>query len=199
MIRFLCIVGICIGLSFFVIAPAIAVSNDAYELQQKARDIRQRIADLDNQLHSFLQKMLTEFGNRKIACNGQEDIKTLSECVKSKDQDLTQTKITIAHGTTSKTEPIKDLADTEERFELFNTRMNDTNDLLAQAGADIFRQSLDVIPEMDQFRRDVIEYAEHKKERDLRVKQAGLILAMLVTLLIIFSLIYWTLRRLKGN
>ena len=75
--------------------------------------------------------------------------------------------------------------------------MNKTNDLLARAGAKLYLTSLDVAPEMDQLRRDVIVFIERKQAYELRTKQALLIATVAIILIAIFSLIFAVIQRFR--
>ncbi|WP_297025065.1 hypothetical protein [Thalassospira sp.] len=174
-----------------------ALDQDDTTIRDTARDIRLRISELDQQLKEHLRRALEEFGTRQVECTPDQPRKTLSECVEVDARDLTRTTITIASAGQDDANLLDDLADTEERFALFTREMNKTNDLLARAGAKLYLNSLDVAPEMDQLRRDVIVYVERKQAYELRTKQALLIATVAIILVAIFSLIFAVVQRFR--
>lgn len=181
----------------FLAWPGLALSNDTDDIRRTAREIRLRLSELDGQLKDHLRRALVEFGDRPVACPGSAVRKSLLECIREQEMDLTRTPITIATADRNKEDPMADLTDTEERFALFTEHMNRTNDLLASAGARLYRNSLDIAPEMDQLRRNVIVYVDRKRTHDLRAKQAVLIATVTLVLIGIFTLIFMVVRRLR--
>ncbi|MBC08463.1 MAG: hypothetical protein CMO10_19465 [Thalassospira sp.] len=195
--RLLIIMCLILAGSLFVAWPTMALDQDDTTIRDTARDIRLRISELDQQLKEHLRRALEEFGTRQVECTPDQPRKTLSECVEVDARDLTRTTITIASAGQDDANLLDDLADTEERFALFTREMNKTNDLLARAGAKLYLNSLDVAPEMDQLRRDVIVYVERKQAYELRTKQALLIATVAIILVAIFSLIFAVVQRFR--
>ncbi|KJE36528.1 hypothetical protein UF64_02140 [Thalassospira sp. HJ] len=195
--RLLIIMCLILAGSLFVAWPTMALDQDDTTIRDTARDIRLRISELDQQLKEHLRRALEEFGTRQVECTSDQPRKTLSECVEVDARDLTRTTITIASAGQDDANLLDDLADTEERFALFTREMNKTNDLLARAGAKLYLNSLDVAPEMDQLRRDVIVYVERKQAYELRTKQALLIATVAIILVAIFSLIFAVVQRFR--
>lgn len=195
--RLLIILCLILAGSLFVAWPTMALDQDDTTIRDTARDIRLRISELDQQLKEHLRRALEEFGTRQVECTPDQPRKTLSECVEVDARDLTRTTITIASAGQDDANLLDDLADTEERFALFTREMNKTNDLLARAGAKLYLNSLDVAPEMDQLRRDVIVYVERKQAYELRTKQALLIATVAIILVAIFSLIFAVVQRFR--
>ncbi|NIY77669.1 hypothetical protein HED22_18605 [Thalassospira sp. HF15] len=183
--------------SIFVVWPTMALDQDDATIRDTARDIRLRISELDQQLKEHLRRALEEFGDRQVECTSDQPRKSLSQCVEVDARDLTRTTITVASAGKDDSNLLDDLADTEERFAVFTREMNKTNDLLARAGAKVYLNSLDVVPEMDQLRRDVIVYVERKQAYELRTKQALLIATVAIVLIAIFSLIFAVIQRFR--
>ncbi|MCC9624326.1 hypothetical protein LPB41_21805 [Thalassospira sp. MA62] len=197
MLRLFLILGLFLGVSAFVTLPGLALDSTTRKIEERARDIRQQLAELDGTLIEHLRSALDEFGDRSVDCVAGEERITLRECIETQEPDLITRTFTIAKANKDDGEPIGDLADTEERFALFTDEMNRANDLLARAGAKLYRGGFDVTPEMDQLRRDVIVYIERKQQRDLRAEQALMIAAVCVILIAIFSIIFLIIRRFK--
>ena len=174
-----------------------ALDQDDTSIRDTALDIRLKISDLDQQLKEHLRRALEEFGTRPVECTTDQPRKSLSKCIEEDARDLTRTTITIASSGGDDADLLDDLADTEERFALFTREMNKTNDLLARAGAKLYLTSLDVAPEMDQLRRDVIVFIERKQAYELRTKQALLIATVAIILIAIFSLICAVIQRFR--
>lgn len=195
--RVLIILCLILAGSVFIAWPTMAFDHEDEKIKQSARDIRVQVADLDQQLREHLRKALEEFGERSVECGEDRSRKSLSECVEVDASDLTQTTITIATSGPDEEDFLGDLSDTEERFALFTDKMNRANDLLARAGAKLYMKSLDVAPEMDQLRRDVIVHVERKRANDLRTKQALLIATIVLVLMAIFSLIFMVIQRFR--
>ncbi|WP_033069237.1 hypothetical protein [Thalassospira australica] len=195
--RLLIILCLILGGSIFVAWPTLALDQDDVTIRETARDIRLQISQLDQQLKEHLRRALEEFGNRPVECESDAPRKTLSECVATDANSLTKTTITISNAGPEDENLLGDLSDTEERFALFTKEMNRTNDLLARAGAKLYLTSLDVAPEMDQLRRDVIIYVERKQAYELRTKQALLIATVAIILITIFSMIFLVIQRFR--
>jgi hypothetical protein len=195
--RLLIILCLILAGSIFVVWPTMALDQNDTTIRETARDIRLRISELDQQLKEHLRRALMEFGNRQVECTSDQPRKALSQCVEDDARDLMRTTITIASAGQDGPDLLDDLADTEERFALFTREMNKTNDLLARAGAKLYLSSLDVAPEMDQLRRDVIVYVERKQAYELRTKQALLIATVAIILIAIFSLIFAVIQRFR--
>lgn len=195
--RLLIILCLILAGSIFVAWPTMALDQSDATIRDTARDIRLRISELDQQLKEHLRRALEEFGNRQVECTSGLPRKSLSKCIEDDARDLTRTTITIASAGTDDSNLLDDLADTEERFALFTREMNKTNDLLARAGASLYLKSLDVTPEMDQLRREVIVYIERKQAYELRTKQALLIATVAIILVAIFSLIFFVIQRFR--
>ncbi len=195
--RLLIILCLILAGSIFVAWPTMALDQDDTSIRDTARDIRLKISDLDQQLKEHLRRALEEFGTRPVECTTDQPRKSLSKCIEEDARDLTRTTITIASSGGDDADLLDDLADTEERFALFTREMNKTNDLLARAGAKLYLTSLDVAPEMDQLRRDVIVFIERKQAYELRTKQALLIATVAIILIVIFSLIFAVIQRFR--
>ncbi|MEQ9347553.1 MAG: hypothetical protein RIG26_14025 [Thalassospira sp.] len=195
--RLLIILCLMVAGSIFIVWPSMALDHDNDNIQETARDIRLRLSELDLQLKEHLRKALEEYGDRPVECSADQTSKTLAECVETDPSGLTQTTITIAHTYENDENLMGDLSDTEERYALFTQEMNKTNDLLARAGAKLYLNSLDVAPEMDQLRRNVIIYIERKEANELRTKQALLIATVAIILVAIFSLIFAVIQRIR--
>lgn len=195
--RLLIILCLILAGSIFVAWPTMALDQSDATIRDTARDIRLRISELDQQLKEHLRRALEEFGNRQVECTSGLPRKSLSKCIEDDARDLTRTTITIASAGKDDSNLLDDLADTEERFALFTREMNKTNDLLARAGASLYLKSLDVTPEMDQLRREVIVYIERKQAYELRTKQALLIATVAIILVAIFSLIFFVIQRFR--
>ncbi len=195
--RLLIILCLILAGSIFVAWPTMALDQDDTSIRDTARDIRLKISDLDQQLKEHLRRALEEFGTRPVECTTDQPRKSLSKCIEEDARDLTRTTITIASSGRDVADLLDDLADTEERFALFTREMNKTNDLLARAGAKLYLTSLDVAPEMDQLRRDVIVFIERKQAYELRTKQALLIATVAIILIAIFSLIFAVIQRFR--
>lgn len=195
--RLLIILCLILAGSIFVAWPTMALDQDDASIRDTARDIRLKISDLDQQLKEHLRRALEEFGTRPVECTTDQPRKSLSKCIEEDARDLTRTTITIASSGGDDADLLDDLADTEERFALFTREMNKTNDLLARAGAKLYLTSLDVAPEMDQLRRDVIVFIERKQAYELRTKQALLIATVAIILIVIFSLIFAVIQRFR--
>ncbi len=195
--RLLIILCLILAGSIFVAWPTMALDQDDTSIRDTARDIRLKISDLDQQLKEHLRRALEEFGTRPVECTTDQPRKSLSKCIEEDARDLTRTTITIASSGRDAADLLDDLADTEERFALFTREMNKTNDLLARAGAKLYLTSLDVAPEMDQLRRDVIVFIERKQAYELRTKQALLIATVAIILIAIFSLIFAVIQRFR--
>ncbi|BDW94983.1 hypothetical protein MACH10_06680 [Thalassospira tepidiphila] len=195
--RLLIIFCLILAGSIFVVWPTMALDQDDTTIRETARDIRLQISELDQQLKEHLKRALEEFGNRQVECTSDQPRKSLSQCIEEDARDLTRTTITIASAGKDDKNLLDDLADTEERFALFTREMNKTNDLLARAGARLYLNSLDVAPEMDQLRRDVIVFVERKQAYELRTKQALLIATVAIILIAIFSLIFAVIQRFR--
>lgn len=195
--RLLIILCLILAGSIFVAWPTMALDQDDTSIRDTARDIRLKISDLDQQLKQHLRRALEEFGTRPVECTTDQPRKSLSKCIEEDARDLTRTTITIASSGGDDADLLDDLADTEERFALFTREMNKTNDLLARAGAKLYLTSLDVAPEMDQLRRDVIVFIERKQAYELRTKQALLIATVAIILIAIFSLIFAVIQRFR--
>lgn len=183
--------------SIFVAWPSMALDQNSTDIRQTARDIRLRVSELDRQLKEHLRKALEEYGDRTVECTEDATHTTLAQCVEADPNDLTKTVITIAYADNRKDDPSGDLANTEERYALFIQHMNKTNDLLARAGATLYLNSLDVTPEMDQLRRNVIAFIELKQANELRTKQVLLIATIAVILIGIFGVIFVVLQRFR--
>ncbi|MHC8494787.1 hypothetical protein ACTU44_18985 [Thalassospira sp. SM2505] len=197
MSRFLVIVCLLIAGSMFAVWPSMALDQDVSEIRSTARDIRLQVSELDKQLKEHLRKALEEYGNRAVECSDDQPRATLSECVEADANSLIKTTITIARAGDNEDDLTGDLADTEERYALFTQQMNKTNDLLARAGARLYLSGLDVAPEMDQLRHNVIAYIELKQANELRTKQALLIATVAIILIAIFSLIFAVIQRFR--
>ncbi|MBO6809290.1 hypothetical protein [Thalassospira sp.] len=195
--RLLIILCFILAGSIFVAWPTMALDQDDTSIRDTARDIRRNISELDQQLKEHLRRALEEFGTRPVECTTDQPRKSLSKCIEEDARDLTRTTITIASSGGDDADLLDDLADTEERFALFTREMNKTNDLLARAGAKLYLTSLDVAPEMDQLRRDVIVFIERKQAYELRTKQALLIATVAIILIAIFSLIFAVIQRFR--
>ncbi|KZB72460.1 MULTISPECIES: hypothetical protein [Thalassospira] len=195
--RLLIILCLILAGSIFVAWPTMALDQDDTSIRDTARDIRLKISDLDQQLKEHLRRALEEFGTRPVECTTDQPRKSLSKCIEEDARDLTRTTITIASSGGDDADLLDDLADTEERFALFTREMNKTNDLLARAGAKLYLTGLDVAPEMDQLRRDVIVFIERKQAYELRTKQALLIATVAIILIAIFSLIFAVIQRFR--
>ena len=195
--RLLIILCLILAGSIFVAWPTMALDQDDTSIRDTALDIRLKISDLDQQLKEHLRRALEEFGTRPVECTTDQPRKSLSKCIEEDARDLTRTTITIASSGGDDADLLDDLADTEERFALFTREMNKTNDLLARAGAKLYLTSLDVAPEMDQLRRDVIVFIERKQAYELRTKQALLIATVAIILIAIFSLIFAVIQRFR--
>ena len=195
--RIMMIICLILAGSAFLSWPGMALDHETEKIKETAREIRLNIAELDQQLKEHLRKAIEEYGNRPLECTPGAPRKSLSECIEDEGQDLTQTTITVARSNDRDDDPMGDLADTEERFALFIEKMNKTNDLLAGAGAKLYRSGFDITPEMDQLRRNVIVYVERKQTRDLRTKQAMLIAAVAIILIGIFAVIFAVIRRFR--
>ena len=195
--RLLIILTLMIAGSMFVVWPSMALDHNIADIRETAREIRLRISELDQQLKEHLRKAIEEYGDRPVECSDENPRSTLAECVEADANDLTRTAITIARAGDTEDDLTGDLADTEERFALFTQQMNKTNDLLARAGAKLYMNSLDVGPEMDQLRHNVIAYIELKQANELRTKQALLIATVAIILLAIFSLIFAVIQRFR--
>lgn len=195
--RLLIIFCLILAGSIFIVWPTMALDQDDTTIRETARDIRLRISELDQQLKEHLKRALEEFGSRQVECTSDQPRKSLSQCIEEDAHDLTRTTITIASAGKDDKNLLDDLADTEERFALFTREMNKTNDLLARAGARLYLNSLDVAPEMDQLRRDVIVFVERKQAYELRTKQALLIATVAIILIAIFSLIFAVIQRFR--
>ncbi|WP_336233316.1 hypothetical protein [Thalassospira sp. CH_XMU1458] len=195
--RLLIIFCLILAGSIFVVWPTMALDQDDTTIRETARDIRLRISELDQQLKEHLKRALEEFGSRQVECTSDQPRKSLSQCIEEDARHLTRTTITIASAGKDDKNLLDDLADTEERFALFTREMNKTNDLLARAGARLYLNSLDVAPEMDQLRRDVIVFVERKQAYELRTKQALLIATVAIILIAIFSLIFAVIQRFR--
>lgn len=195
--RLLIILCLILAGSLFVAWPTMALDQGDQSIRDTARDVRLRISQLDQQLKDHLRRVLAEFGNRQVECGADQQRKTLSDCIESDARHLTRTTITIASAGQNDADLLDDLSDTEERFALFTREMNETNDLLARAGAKLYLTSLDVAPEMDQLRRDVIDYVERKQAYELRTKQAILIATVALILTAIFSMIFLLIQRFR--
>lgn len=195
--RLLIILCLILAGSLFVAWPTMALDQGDRSIRDTARDVRLRISELDQQLKDHLRRALVEFGNRQVECGTDHQQKTLSDCVETDARHLTQTTITITSAGQKDADLLNDLSDTEERFALFTREMNETNDLLARAGAKLYLTSLDVAPEMDQLRRDVIDYIERKQAYELRTKQAILIATVALILTAIFSMIVLLIQRFR--
>ncbi len=195
--RVLIILSLILAGSVFIAWPTMALDQDDATIKQSARDIRVQVAELDQQLREHLRKALDEYGERSVECGEDQSRKSLAECVEGDASDLTQTTITVATAGPDDEDFLDDLSDTEERFALFTDKMNRANDLLARAGAKLYMKSLDVAPEMDQLRRDVIVHVERKRAHDLRTKQALLIATIVLVLMTIFSLIFMVIQRFR--
>lgn len=195
--RVLIILSLILAGSVFIAWPTMALDQDDDNIKQSARDIRVQVAELDQQLREHLRKTLREYGERFVECGEDKSRKSLAECVEDDASDLTQTTITVATSGPNEDDFLGDLSDTEERFALFTDKMNRANDLLAHAGATLYMKSLDVAPEMDQLRRDVIIHVERKRAHDLRTKQAMLIATIVLVLMAIFSMIFMVIKRFR--
>ena len=195
--RLLIILCLILAGSIFVAWPTMALDQDDTSIRDTARDIRLKISELDQQLKEHLHRALEEFGTRPVECTTDQPRKSLSKCIEEDARDLTRTTITIASSGRDAADLLDDLADTEERFALFTREMNKTNDLLARAGAKLYLTGLDVAPEMDQLRRDVIVFIERKQAYELRTKQALLIATVAIILIAIFSLIFAVIQRFR--
>lgn len=197
MSRILMIICLIVAGSVFLSWPGMALDHETDKIEETAREIRLRISQLDQQLKEHLRKALEEFGDRPVECVPDQARKSLSDCIRDEGNELTEVTITIAESNKRDDDPLGDLSDTEERFALFIEKLNKTNDLLAGAGATLYRSSLDITPEMDQLRRNVIVYVERKQTRDLRTKQAILIATVAIILIAIFALIFAVIRRIR--
>jgi len=195
--RLLIILCLMVAGSIFIVWPSMALDHDNDNIQETAREIRVHISELDRQLKEHLRKALDEYGERPVECATDESRKTLAECINDDANNLTKTTITISHSSANDEDLIGDLSDTEERFALLTQEMNRTNDLLARAGAPLYLSSLDVAPEMDQLRRNVIIYIERRQANELRTKQALLIATVAIILVAIFSLIFAVIQRIR--
>ena len=195
--RILVVLCLMIAGSIFIAWPSMALDQNSTDIRETARDIRLRVSELDRQLKEHLRKALEEYGNRTVECSDEKPRTTLAECVEADASDLTKITITIARAGDQKDDPAGDLADTEERYALFTQQMNKTNDLLARAGAKLYLNSLDVTPEMDQLRRNVIAFIELKRANDLRTEQALLIATIAIILIGIFGVIFVVLQRFR--
>lgn len=195
--RILVVLCLMIAGSMFVVWPSMALDQNSTDIRETARDIRLRVSELDRQLKEHLRKALLEYGDRQVECSEDKPRTTLAECVEADAGDLTKTVITIARAGDKENDPSGDLADTEERYALFTQQMNKTNDLLARAGAKLYLNSLDVTPEMDQLRRNVIAFIELKQANDMRVEQAVLIATIAAILIGIFGVIFVVLQRFR--
>ncbi len=187
--------------SVFAVWPSFALEGDVGKIEDSSKQVRLRIAELDQQLQTHLQNALEQFGDRQIECGRNAEKKSLSDCLHEGGDNLTRTKLSIVRSNEQDEEdnPLDDLAATEERFAMFNERLNKTNDLLSRAGAKMYRASFDITPEMDQLRRQAIAYVERKQEYDLRLKQALLIAGVTLILIAIFAMIFFAMRRIRGN
>ncbi|SIS73035.1 hypothetical protein SAMN02744133_10255 [Thalassospira xiamenensis M-5 = DSM 17429] len=187
--------------SMFAVWPSFALEGDVGKIESSSKNVRIRIAELDQQLQTHLREAVEKFGDRQIECGKSAEKKPLSDCIAEDGDDLTQTRLSIARTKDGdvKDGPLDELAATEERFAMFIERMNKTNDLLSRAGATMYRTSFDITPEMDQLRRQVIAYVERKQEYDLRLNQAMLIAGVTLVLIAIFAMIFFATRRIRGN
>jgi|TARA_R100001509_G_scaffold54765_1_gene30070 hypothetical protein len=187
--------------SMFAVWPSFALEGDIGKIESSSKNVRIRIAELDQQLRTHLQEAVEKFGDRQIECGASGEKKSLSDCIAEDDDNLTQAKLSIARAKDRDAEesPLDELAATEERFAMFIERLNKTNDLLSRAGATMYRTSFDITPEMDQLRRQVIVYVERKQEYDLRLNQAMLIAGVTLVLIAIFAMIFFATRRIRGN
>lgn len=200
MLRFFVPVFAIIAASLFAVWPSFALEGDTGKIEKISKQVRVQIAELDQQLQAYLNDALEQFGDRPIECGGNIDKKSLSDCVMEDASNLTQPALSIVRNNKANDDnPMDELAATEERFAMFNERLNKINDLLSRAGAKLYRTSFDITPEMDQLRRQVIVYVERKQEYNLRLKQAMLIGAVAVALIFIFALIFLLLRRVRAN
>ncbi|OSQ44301.1 hypothetical protein [Thalassospira alkalitolerans] len=199
MLRFFVPVFAIIAASLFAVWPSFALEGDTGKIEKISKQVRVQIAELDQQLQAYLSDALEQFGDRPIECGGNIDKKSLSDCMREDYGDLAQPALSIVRNNKADDNPMDELAATEERFAMFNERLNKINDLLSRAGAKLYRTSFDITPEMDQLRRQVIVYVERKQEYNLRLKQAMLIGAVAVALIFIFALIFLLLRRVRAN
>ena len=195
--RILIIICMILAGSVFLTWPGMALDNQTDQIKETAREIRLQISQLDLQLKKHLRKALEEFGDRPVECAPNEAPQSLSDCIAEDGDTLTHTTITVAKVSKQDDDPLGDLKDTEERFALFTEQLNKTNDLLASAGATLYRSGFDITPEMDQLRRNVIVYVERKQANDLRTKQALLIATVAIILIAIFGLIFAVIRRFR--
>ena len=201
LLRFVVPLVLILAASVFGVWPSFALERDVGKIEDSSKQVRLRIAELDQQLQTHLQNALEQFGDRQIECGRSAEKKSLSDCLREDEDNLTRTKLSIIRSNEQDEEdnPLHDLAATEERFALFNERLNKTNDLLSRAGAKMYRTSFDITPEMDQLRRQAISYVERKQEYDLRLNQALLIGGVTLVLVAIFALIFLAMRRIRGN
>ena len=195
--RILIIICMILAGSVFLSWPGMALDSQTDQIKETAREIRLQISQLDLQLKEHLRKALEEFGDRPVECAPNEARQSLSDCIAEDGDTLTHTTITVAKVSKQDDDPLGDLKDTEERFALFTEQLNKTNDLLASAGATLYRSGFDITPEMDQLRRNVIVYVERKQANDLRTKQALLIATVAIILIAIFGLIFAVIRRFR--
>lgn len=201
LLRFVIPLVLILAASLVAVWPSVALEEGVGEIEDSSRQMRQRIAELDQQLQTHLQNALEQYGDRQIECGSSAEKKSLSDCLRENRDNLTRTRISIIRNDDQDKEhnPLDDLAATEERFALFNERVNKANDLLSRAGAGMYRASFDITPEMDKLRRQAIAYAERKQAYDLRLNQALLIAGVTVVLIAIFAVIFFAMRRIRGN
>ncbi|MFH1804987.1 MAG: hypothetical protein ABID63_08880 [Pseudomonadota bacterium] len=183
------------GLVLMAIVPATGLAADYETIRDDAGELRLKIAELDAELRAHLRKAMARTGGREIECNG--DLKSLADCVNAEEPGLLDVEISISRPDNTQN-PLNDLAATEERYVLYVTRMNRTNDLLSKAGALLFMpEEDDITADMDRLRRMTVVYVGQQPQRDLRTQQAIMIGGIALALLVIFAMIFIATRALR--
>ncbi|WP_133125738.1 hypothetical protein [Thalassospira marina] len=175
-------------------------ASEQSDIRNEALELRMNIARFEKDLQHSLRDAIQTAPDRVIQCKTHPA--TLKECLSGPYRSLTRATVTIkpspAIGTDSPNRPLLDLGAAEERFALYNERVNKTNDLLSRAGLPLFVPERDLTPDMDELRKHILVYMENRQASSLRFEKITLFAGGLAVLCAIFGGLYLYLRRFRG-
>jgi len=198
-VRMRLLTGMVLVILFMMPFAHSGMASEQSDIRNNAIQLRLTIARFDLDLQKRIRDALQAAPDRVIHCKNGPD--TLANCFAGPYRNLARPAVTLKSGSIDQdaaSTPLNDVRTAEERYALYNERMNKTNDLLSRAGLPLYIPQRDLTPDIDDLRKRILTYMENRQTSDLRYEKLYLILGVLAVLAAIFGALYLLLRRFKG-